>query len=193
MSCICQVCMVEMGHNHTFCHDLHNHTDIEVRLVWRLTMSSLSSSLSSSCMPCSSHPHQPHSLCSGLPKNTKCVKSQSAVWREINDKLSPVPSCPGPGWCRVMEHWGWLQLSLGCKRWTARLGFDIFQCLKRKSIRGQWTVDHCDQRLFSTCDSFRVKVSDISSVWVYSVKYSARWVETVFFLTLNYKYILLQH
>ena len=40
-----------------------------------------------------------------------------------------------------------------------RLGFDIFQCLKRKSIRGQWTVDHCDQRLFSTCDSFRVKVS----------------------------------
>ena len=34
---------------------------------------------------------------------------------------------------------------------------------------------------------------DISSVWVYSVKYSARWVENVFFPTLNYKYILHQH
>ena len=33
MICKWQVCMVEMGHNHTFCHDLHNHTDIEVRLV----------------------------------------------------------------------------------------------------------------------------------------------------------------
>ena len=32
--------MVEMGHNHTFCHDLHNHTDIEVRLVWRVMMDS---------------------------------------------------------------------------------------------------------------------------------------------------------
>ena len=38
-----------------------------------------------------------------------------------------------------------------------------------------------------------LKITDISSVWVYAVKYSARWVETVFFLTLNYKYILLQH
>ena len=28
---------------------------------------------------------------------------------------------------------------------------------------------------------------DISSVWVYSVKYSARWVENVLFPTLNYK------
>ena len=36
-------------------------------------------------------------------------------------------------------------------------------------------------------------VMDISSVWVYSVKYSARWVENVFFPTLNYKYILHQH
>ena len=35
--------------------------------------------------------------------------------------------------------------------------------------------------------------NDISSVWVYSVKYSARWVENVFFPTLNYKYILHQH
>ena len=32
------------------------------------------------------------------------------------------------------------------------------------------------------------KYNDISSVWVYSVKYSARWVENVFFPTLNYKY-----
>ena len=34
---------------------------------------------------------------------------------------------------------------------------------------------------------------DASSVWLYSAKYSARWVENVFFRTLNYKYILLQH
>ena len=36
-------------------------------------------------------------------------------------------------------------------------------------------------------------IIDISSVWVYSVKYSARWVENVFLPTLNYKYILHQH
>ena len=36
-------------------------------------------------------------------------------------------------------------------------------------------------------------IKDISSVWVYAVKYYARWVENVFFPTLNYKYILLQH
>ena len=38
-----------------------------------------------------------------------------------------------------------------------------------------------------------VHIGYISSVWVYSVKYSARWVENVFFPTLNYKYILHQH
>ena len=27
-----KVCVVELGYNHTFCHDLNNHTDIEVRL-----------------------------------------------------------------------------------------------------------------------------------------------------------------
>ena len=26
-----KVCVVELGYNHTFCHDLNNHTDIEVR------------------------------------------------------------------------------------------------------------------------------------------------------------------
>ena len=36
-------------------------------------------------------------------------------------------------------------------------------------------------------------IVDISSVWVYSVKYSARWVENVFFPTFNYEYVLLQH
>ena len=41
--------------------------------------------------------------------------------------------------------------------------------------------------------SVKVIIGDISSVWVYSVKYSARWVENVFFPTLNYKYILHQH
>ena len=40
--------MVEMGHNHTFCHDLHNHTDIEVRLVWRLMMTHSYNAMSSS-------------------------------------------------------------------------------------------------------------------------------------------------
>ena len=27
-----KVCVVELGYNHSFCHDLNNHTDIEVRL-----------------------------------------------------------------------------------------------------------------------------------------------------------------
>ena len=36
-------------------------------------------------------------------------------------------------------------------------------------------------------------IPDASSVCLYSAKYSARWVENVFFPTLNYKYILLQH
>ena len=36
-------------------------------------------------------------------------------------------------------------------------------------------------------------IYDISSLRVYSVKYSARWVENVFFPTLNYEYVLLQH
>ena len=38
-----------------------------------------------------------------------------------------------------------------------------------------------------------LRIADISLVWVYSVKYSSRWVENVFFPTLNYKYILHQH
>ena len=44
-----------------------------------------------------------------------------------------------------------------------------------------------------TTSSDIVWIRDISSVWVYSVKYSARWVENVFLPTLNYKYILHQH
>ena len=36
------------------------------------------------------------------------------------------------------------------------------------------------------------ELCDASSVCLFSAKYSARWVENVFFPTLNYKYILLQ-
>ena len=69
---------------------------------------------------------------------------------------------------------------------------------------------YCDQYLVRICnketlsnkqtqtndkalDGSSYPVHDASSVCLYSAKYSARWVENVFFPTLNYKYILHQH
>ena len=62
---------------------------------------------------------------------------------------------------------------------------------------GHTKVDIVKVSLMLFCETDKIfcwyNISDISSVWVYPVKYSARWVENVFFPTLNYKYILLQH